>query len=370
MIETSVVTGTGSYLPSKVLETSEFPEQLRVPERVAAKIGVNKRRQSYSPQGFECRDEDMGYLAAMLALEAAELEPKYLNRIVVISATPTRLFTPLKEEAAISLAGAVDQEEFDSLGLNDGYGSSPAHILASRLGVSRDCWASYHFEGCGSLVWGLDEVHRMREIFRRTLIVASNTSSSFFYSINPASLDENDRLNANIFGDGAAALVVQTWPVVDGMERGIVSSQGDFDFSDSPVSTTVVDHWNPNESYPGQFKFHVEHRKVLKSAPAYMQGTMERILSESGFTLKDVDHFIVHQASMATLEALLKLARIPREKVPINVDKYGNTSAASTGIILDEGIRSGRIKKGDLAMVLGAGGGFPGWQYGGVLLRV
>jgi len=171
-------------------------------------------------------------------------------------------------------------------------------------------------------------------------------------------MDETDRSTAILFGDGAGVAVLQ--PATDA--RGILSTYlksdgrlGDLLYrqgggSLEPPSEQMI----ANRSY----FIRMAGREVFKSAVLSMADACDHALRQAGLTGEQVDVLIPHQANIRIIEATAKHAGIPMDKVYVNVDRYGNTSAASIPIALDEAVRSGRIQPGMTVLLVAFGGGF------------
>jgi 3-oxoacyl-[acyl-carrier-protein] synthase-3 len=170
--------------------------------------------------------------------------------------------------------------------------------------------------------------------------------------------DYTDRTTCILFGDGAGATLVQ--PASDG--SGILSSylktdgrlahllfRSGFGASEPP-SQEVIER--------GGFFIKMAGREVFKSAVLSMADACDQALQRAGLAGEEIDLLIPHQANIRIIEATAKHAGIPMDKVYVNVDRYGNTSAASIPIALDECVRSGRVRSGDIVLLVAFGGGF------------
>jgi 3-oxoacyl-[acyl-carrier-protein] synthase-3 len=162
-----------------------------------------------------------------------------------------------------------------------------------------------------------------------------------------------------LFGDGAGAAVLELGG--DG-DRGILASslRSDGHFADKlnttggPSSTRSIGH------------VHMEGKEVFRHAVGKITDVVENVLSATGYTVKDLDWFVPHQANLRIIEGAGEKLHIPREKVVVTVDRHANTSAASVPLALTEAVTDGRIKRGDLVMIEAMGGGF---TWGASLIR-
>jgi 3-oxoacyl-[acyl-carrier-protein] synthase-3 len=171
-------------------------------------------------------------------------------------------------------------------------------------------------------------------------------------------MDWSDRATAVLFGDGAGATVVRP---SDGT-RGILSSYMKSDGTlaellfrpgggalHPPDTALLTDH---------SYFIHMAGREVFKAAVLSMADACDQALQRAGLTSADIDLMIPHQANIRIIEATAKHARMPMDKVYVNVDRYGNTSAASIAIALDEAVRTGRLQPGMKVMLVAFGAGF------------
>jgi 3-oxoacyl-[acyl-carrier-protein] synthase-3 len=180
-------------------------------------------------------------------------------------------------------------------------------------------------------------------------------------------VDYTDRGTAILFGDGAGATVVR--PVGDG-GRGILSS---YMKSDGTLAELLYrpgggGNQPPSEDLLRERSYYIKMagREVFKSAVRSMADAADRALDRAGVRGENIDLLIPHQANIRIIEATAKHANIPMDKVYVNIDRYGNTSAASIPIALDECVREGRVKEGDTVLMVAFGGGF---TWASVLVR-
>ena len=186
---------------------------------------------------------------------------------------------------------------------------------------------------------------------RRALVIGAETTSRI--------LDWTDRSTCVLFGDGAGAAVLELGG--DG-ERGVLASslRSDGHFVDKlsttggPSTTQTIGHVT------------MEGKEVFRHAVGKITDVVENVLAATGYTVKDLDWFVPHQANRRIIEGAGEKLHIPPEKVVITVDRHANTSAASVPLALTEAVKDGRIKRGDLVMIEAMGGGF---TWGASLIR-
>lgn len=335
------ITGTGSFLPPREVSNQVLCSYLgKNPEWVNRFFGINTRRFSYdtvAKKMDQCHhDGDLAYEAAVGALEMAGVSPEDLDLIVRITCTPEYLHFP------------------DS-----------ACVLHRRLGASRDCAAFSLDTGCGGLVYALNIVCGLihGNGVQKALVVPSNTSSPFHARWDP---EEPSRqlLEGIIFADGASALVLEG---SDDVNQGILHTYWGAWPQNDPIfypaggsrNPTMPDNWKEHE-------YRLNAKAVKEDSPVHFQLSLARILAKAGLAISDIDWFLFHQVNYRILERISRDYGIPWERMLVHADRYGNTSAASIGILLDEAVREGKIKTGDLLLMVAVGSG---WQYGAALIR-
>jgi len=169
--------------------------------------------------------------------------------------------------------------------------------------------------------------------------------------------DFTDRNTCVIFGDGAGAAVVSEVPEEYGILSTYIGSDGrGGDLLKLPAGGSRM----PATVESVQNRLHyikMDGSEVFKFAVKIMGGAAEKALEKCGLNKEDIDYLIPHQANIRIIDAAVRRLKIPKEKVYVNVDKYGNMSAASVAIALDEASRSGFLKDGDITVLVAFGGG-------------
>jgi 3-oxoacyl-[acyl-carrier-protein] synthase-3 len=286
-------------------------------EWITARTGIKERRIAENGDATS----DMATPAALRALETAGLDPADVDVILLGTATPDMLFP------------------------------STACIVQSNLGARRA--AAFDLSAaCSGFLYGLSIGKAFIESgqYRNALVIGAEALTKI--------IDWEDRNTCVLFGDGAGAVVLT--PSED--DRGLLSinlfSDGDLSHllylpaggSRNPTSPRTIDE--------GLHYVRMEGREVFKYAVKHMSRAMEISIEQAGVDPDEIDLFIPHQANLRIMEAFAKRLGVPGEKVFVNVDRYGNTSAASVPIALDEAIRSGRCGPGTLVGLTVFGGGF------------
>lgn len=335
------ITGTGSFLPPRVVTNDQLAYLAVKPSWVDKHFGIQTRHMSWDPEArkmdSQFHDGDLAFEAAKRALEMAKVMSKDLDLIVRITCTPEYLHFP------------------DS-----------ACMLHGRLDASRDCAAFSLDSGCGGLVYALNIVTGMirgGDGIRRALVVPSNTSSPFHTRWDPEE-PRRQALEGVLFGDGASALVLER---TDDPTRGILSAHmGAWPVCD-PISypaggsrnPTIADNWREHE-------YRLDPKAVKRESPFHFKLTLESILAKAKLAIPDINWFLFHQVNFRILQKMSAEFGIPWSKMLVNADRYGNTSAASIGILMDEAVREGKFRAGDRILMVAVGAG---WQYGSVLVR-
>jgi 3-oxoacyl-[acyl-carrier-protein] synthase-3 len=319
------IAGIGSYTPEKILTNFDFEKMVDTSDEwIRTRSGIRERRVSEN----NVTTSDLAANAAERALESARVKVDKVEAIILATATPDMLFP------------------------------STACLVQSKIGakniISFDISA-----GCTGFLYGLSIVDSyIKNGYNNILIIGAEELTKI--------TDYTDRSTCVLFGDGAgAALVKKTSD-----KRGIISSYfaadgGCWKLLQQPAGGTRI----PTSHESVDEKLHyikMEGNEVFKLAVRAMAESAIETLKKANIPTDKIDLLIPHQANMRIIEATAKRLHIPMEKVVVNLDKYGNTSAASIPIALDEALQSGRVKKGNLILMVAFGAGF---TWGGVLIK-
>jgi 3-oxoacyl-[acyl-carrier-protein] synthase-3 len=312
------IRGTGRYAPVRVVTNDEFARVLETSDEwIRERTGIRERRFAGADESNAC----MSRTAAEQALQAAGLSAADVDTIVVATASPDRLLP----------SQACDLQ--DLLGAK--------HAAAFDVGAA-----------CSGFLYGMNVAEGLvaSDQARHVLVVATEKLTSI--------TDMSDRSTAVLFGDGAGAALIA--PSTGG--RGILSS---YMKSDGSLAELLyrpgggADH-PPDERLLREHGYFIKMagREVFKAAVLSMADACDRALERAGLTGTAIDLMIPHQANIRIIEATAKHARLPMEKVYVNVDRYGNTSAASIAIALDEAVRTERLRPGMKVLLVAFGAGF------------
>lgn len=313
------ITGTGSYLPQKVLTNHELSTFVDTSDEwIQQRVGIKQR---HIAQGCETTSF-MATQAAKDALATAHLTPKEVDAIIVATGTPDFLMP------------------------------STAAILQSELGM-RSIPAFDISAACSGFVYALDIARNYIEAgtAKHVLVVSSERMSR--------ALNWNDRATCVLFGDGAGAIVLSK-----SNSPGILSSVLHTDGSKADILN--IPNALPCElTQPTQKQAHLymEGNKVFKLAVTALSNLVSELTEKANIDPSEIDFLVPHQANYRILEATAKKLDLPLSQVVITLPYHGNTSAASIPLALDYAVKSGKIKPGDtiIAEAFGAGlvwGGF------------
>ena len=307
------ITGTGSYLPSKIVTNFDLEKTLNTSDDwITARTGIKERR--IVTDENTC---DLALEASLNALSMAALNPEDIDLIILATTTPDKIFP------------------------------ATATILQDRLGAS--CPAFDLQAVCAGFVFALTTAQQYIEngSAKNILVVGSETMSKI--------VDWSDRSTAILFADGAGAVVLSA-DNTTGIKHSKVLSDGSF-LSSLHVNNNGIDE---------RGTIQMEGNEVFKIAVHRLSNLAEETLKDCSMTSEDLTWMVPHQANIRIIKAVAKKIKLPMDKVIQTLDKHGNTSAASIPLALDEGVRDGRIKKGDTLLFEGIGGGF---SWGSVLLE-
>lgn len=215
----------------------------------------------------------------------------------------------------------------------DYYSPSAACLIQGRLGLKKDIIAFDLGAGCSGFVFGIETI--------RALMMARNAKYGLIIGAEVLSkkMDMTDRGTCVLFGDGAAAAVVE---LSDSLYTSVIGVDGDEE---------MINIKTPN-GY-----IHMDGQGTYKFAVATVPKVIEQVVKAAGLTYDDIDHYVMHQANLRIIESIAKKVKQPMDKFIVNIEKYGNTSAASVGLALDEAFEEGRIKPGDKVLICAFGAG-------------
>ena len=307
----SRITGTGSYLPEKVLSNADLEKMVDTSDEwITDRTGI-KKRHIVGENETTC---DIAEKAARNAIESAGIEIDSIDLIIVATTTPDRVFP------------------------------STACLLQDRLGI-QGCPAFDIQAVCTGFIYALSVAEKFIRTGanKRALVIGAETMSKI--------VDWTDRDTCVLFGDGAGAVILEA-----SEEQGILSTHIHADGKYKELLTVPA----------GSEFMTMQGNEVFKVAV----NTLGKIFDESLAFIKleksDIDWLVPHQANIRIIKATAKKLKMKMDHVIVTVDEHGNTSAASVPLALDVAVRDGRIKRGDVLLLEAFGGGF---TWGSVLMK-
>ncbi|MGA2192018.1 MAG: beta-ketoacyl-ACP synthase III [Nitrospirota bacterium] len=316
MIRT-VVLGTGSYAPEKILSNIELEKMVETShDWIMERTGIEERRIAEA----DVASSDLALEAAKRALRAAGVSASELDLILVATVTPDMMFP------------------------------ATACIVQDKLGATKAVGFDIS-AACSGFIFALSSADSFIRsgFYKKVLVIGTETLSKI--------TDWTDRNTCILFGDGAGAVVLG--PEDDG--RGIYSTHlhtdgamGDLLSMPGGGSRIPSSRWSVET---GQHYIKMRGNETFKIAVRALEDVVMEALDHNGLKTSDVDVLVPHQANLRIIQATAKRLNIPMEKVVVTINKYGNTSAASVPMALDEAVQDGRIKKGSIVLLEAFGGG-------------
>lgn len=311
------IIGTGSYVPEKVLTNQDLEKMVETSDEwIVSRTGMKERRIA-GPTEFT---SDMGLAAAKRALEAANIAPEQLDLILFATLTPDYIFP------------------------------STACLIQSQLKAVKAAAVDVQAACTGYLyTLGMAKAFIEAGLYKNILLIASEKLSSI--------VNYQDRNTCVLFGDGASAAVVSSEGkglAIRDVSLGADGEQAQLLIlpaggSRKPASCETVE---ANLHF-----LQMEGKEVFKHAVRRMEAASKESLDKAGLKEEEITWLVPHQANMRIIEALAKRFQVPMEKVFITIHKYGNTSASSLGIALDELLREHPVKAGDNILLAAFGAG-------------
>lgn len=310
------IIGCGAYLPDSVVTNEQLQRERGFdPTWIIERTGIQSRR--HAPEGEAT--SHMAVAAARRAIAAAKVDPKDIDLLVVGTFTPDYLCP------------------------------STACLVQHELGL--DCPALDLQAACSgfmySLVTGSQFVATGNS--RLALVIGADCNSRI---VNP-----QDRKIAPLFGDGAGAVLVERGEATQGLLCYQLGSDGGGGPMLQCTSGGTRHNNTPDDIANGDHYLKMDGPNVFKWAVRVVDESIELVLKKAGLKAEDVSLFVLHQANRRIIGSAMHKLGVPDEKVLVNIDRYGNTSAGSIPICLEEATRAGRIKSGDVILMCGFGAG-------------
>ena len=306
------ITGLGAYAPERVLTNDELSKIVDTSDEwIVERTGIKERRIAAPEEALT----DLALPAAHAALAQAGVQAKDLDLLVCATVTPDMMFPTSSALLADALA-APDAAAYD--------------LLAGCTGFMYAVVQAY-----GMIAAGLAQ---------RALVVGGDVLSRI--------LDWTDRSTLVLFGDGAGAVVLERTP-----ERGFLGFELGADGGGGIHLSLPGSGSRKLEDAVGNGYVHMNGREVFKFATRVLVSSAEAVMDACGVSVEDVDVYVPHQANVRIMDHAAQKLGIPRDRMVVNVDRYGNTSSGSIPLALADAQRDGRLKKGDLVLMTGMGAG-------------
>lgn len=322
----SKIIGSGAGIPERVVKNDFFSYLVDdADEWIASRTGIRERR-------FVQPDEstsDLSVRAALAALADAGISGEEIDCIVVGTSTPDMILP------------------------------ATACMVQKEIGA-KNAFAFDLNSVCGSFIFAMDTADSFIRAgkARTALVIGADTYSKI--------LDFDDKTSCTLFGDGAAAMILRETEGEEGILHTFIRSDGNgwpliqvpSSGSRKPITAETI--------AAKENTFYMAGKQVYIFATEAIPELIKTVCDQAGITPDDLDWLIPHQANLRIIDSVSKKNNIPKEKFLVNLQKYGNTAAASVALALDEFRRDGTIKPGQLVLVMGFGGGL---SWGGLLIR-
>lgn len=322
----SQVLATGSGIPERVVPNDFFNYLVEDADNwIFSRTGMRERRFAAPHESTS----DLATVAAINALKQGDIDPAELDCIILGTSTADMIL-PAAASMVQKNIGAVNAFAFDINAV------------------------------CSSFVFAMEVADNFIRSgkYNKILVIGADTYSKI--------LDFQDQTTCPLFGDGAGAAVLGSTTEKKGILQSIIKSDGKgweliqvpSSGSRKPITAETI---TLREN-----TFKMEGKRVFIFATDVIPQIIQEVTAKAGIKADQLDHIIPHQANVRIIDFISKKTGIPKERFLLNLDRYGNTAAASVGIALDENLRNGVIKPGELVLMMGFGGGL---SWGGILIR-
>ena len=315
------IRGTGSYLPEKILTNADIEKIVDTSDQwIVERTGIRQRHIAASHETAL----NMAEKAARVAMLDAGLEPADIGMIIIATTTPEKMFP------------------------------STACLLQQRLGIAGCPAFDLNSTACAGFMYGVsiaDQYIRTGTI-KNALVIGSEVMSRV--------IDWTDRTTCVLFGDGAGAIILGASDT-----PGILSTHLHADGTHKDVLSLPVSVGKPIDVEQALY-IQMQGNHLFKLAVNILGNLFDETLKANSLQKSDVDWLVPHQANIRIIQAMAKKLGLPLERVAITLEDEGNTSSASIPLALDRAIRDGRIKRGELLMLEGFGGGL---AWGSALIK-
>jgi 3-oxoacyl-[acyl-carrier-protein] synthase III len=321
------ITALGTYVPPRILSNQDLEKMVDTTnEWILERTGIRERH--LVDKGVAA--SDLAVAAVKNLLESHPFDLQEVDLIVVGTVTPDMMYP------------------------------STACLVQHKLGI-KHTWGYDVSAGCSGFLYSLNSGMQFIESgrYKKVLVIGSDVNSSM--------TDFTDRAVCIIFGDGAGAVLLE--PAEEG-EDGIIDSVaqvegmgGQYLYMPGGGSLNPASHGTVDQK---MHYIHQDGQQVFKYAVKKMSEMTERVLQKNGLTGTDIDCFIAHQANRRIIMATADRLKMPHEKVIVNIDRYGNTTAGTIPLAMKTAVEEGKLKKGNMVLLAAVGAGFTS---GATLLR-
>lgn len=322
----SRITGTGSYVPEKILSNFDLEKMVDTSDSwITERTGIKERRIAKASEAAS----DIGFEASKKALQNARVKPKDIDMIIVAT-----------------VSGDMPMP-------------STASFIQNRLGAKNAAAFDVN-AACSGFIYGLAVADSFikSEKYKKVLLVGVEVLSRF--------TDWQDRATCILFGDGAGAAVLEPTDKDRGiMSADIYSDGGLWELINLPAGGSRFPACKESVK-KGQHYIKMKGNETFKVAVRTLEGLVIQTLKANRLKPSELSLLIPHQANLRIIQATAQRLNLPMERVVVNIDKYGNTSSASIPIALDEALRMGRIRDGDYILLEAFGGGL---TWGSALIK-
>ena len=322
----SHILSTGGTVPERIVTNSHFDYLVEDADNwILSRTGIRERRFAAEHEATS----DLATAAARQALQRASLSAEEIDCIIVGTSTADMILP------------------------------STACMVQKNIGA-KNAFAFDMNAVCSSFVFAVETADSFIRSgkYKKILVIGADTYSKI--------LDFQDKTTCPLFGDGAGAMILGASPEKKGILQSLVMSDGNgweliqvpSSGSRKPVTAETI---SAREN-----TFKMAGKSVFVFAIDIIPKIIEELTQRAGITPDQLDHIIPHQANLRIIDFISKKSGIPKERFLLNLDRYGNTAAASVGLALDENLQNGTIKPGQLVLMMGFGGGL---SWGGMLLQ-
>lgn len=311
------IIGTGSYLPERVMPNSEIEKLVDTSDEwIASRTGIRERRIANEGDATS----DLAAKAAQAAIENAGIKAEEIDLIILATITP------------------------------DHFMPSTACIVQTKIGATKAVCFDIS-AACSGFLYGIEIAQQFitSHTYNTILVIGAEKLSSV--------VDWTDRNTCVLFGDGAGAAILRHRAHGHGVIATRMGSNGELASLLQIPGGGSAKPINPGNVHEKLNTIHMEGRETFKHAVTNMVESARQVLDDAGLTGEDLACVIPHQANLRIISAVSERLNVPIERVMVNLDRFGNTSAAAVAIALDEANRTGRMKVGDYVLLVVFGGG-------------